>query len=66
MGQKIVNRFRVVSDTAKRGVKLIQDCNAITTKDEEQKLYVLQVVAECRKLILDTTKSTLSKPLPPT
>ena len=63
--QGIVKRFRVVNDTAERGVKLMQDYNATITKDEEQKQYVLQVVAECRKLFPDALKSTLSKPLPP-
>lgn len=65
-GSGIVKRFRVVNDTAERGVKLIQDYNATITKDEEQKQYVLQVVAECRKLFPNTLKSTLSKPLPAT
>ena len=65
-GQRIVKRFRVVNDTAERSVKLIQDYNASITKDEQQKQYILQVVAECRKLFPDTLKSTLSKPLPPT
>lgn len=63
--QGIVKRFRVVNDTAERGVKLMQDYNATITNDEEQKQYVLQVVAECRKLFPDALKSTLSKPLPP-
>jgi hypothetical protein len=65
-GHGIVKSFRVVNDTAERGVKLIQDYNASITKDEEQKQYVLQVVAECRKLYPDIKKSTISKPLPPT
>ena len=64
-GQAIVKRFHVVNDMAEGGVKLIQDYNESITKDEEQKQYVLQVVAECRKLFPNTLKATLSKPLPP-
>lgn len=64
-GQGIVKRLKVVNDTAEWGVKLMQDYNASITKNEEQKQYVLQVVAECRKVFLDTYKSTLSKSLPP-
>ena len=65
-GQAIVKHFRVVNNTAERGVKLIQDYNESITKCEEQKQYVLQVVAKCRKLFPNTLKSTLSKPLHPT
>lgn len=65
-GSGIAKSFRVVNDTAKKRVKLMQDYNATITKDEEQKQYVLQVVAECRKLFSNTLKSALSKPLPAT
>lgn len=64
-GQRIVKSLRVVNDTAERGVKLINDFNASLTKDEEQKQYLLQVVAECRKIFPEATKSALSKPFPP-
>ena len=59
----IVRKLKVVNDTAERGVKLIQDYNNSVTKDEEQKQYLLQVVAECRRLYPDESKATLSKPL---
>ena len=62
-GQKIVRNLRVVNDTAERGVKLIQDFKNRITKNEEQKQYLLQVVAECRKLYPNTSKATLSKPI---
>lgn len=63
--KKIVNSFKVVNDTAERGVKLIQDFNSCLTKDEEQRQFLLQVVSECRKIFPDSSKATLSKPLPP-
>ena len=60
-----MNGFKVVNDTAERGVKLIQDFNSYLTKDEEQRQFLLQVVSECRKIFPDYSKATLSKPLPP-
>ena len=63
--KKIVNGFKVVNDTAERGVKLIQDFNSCLTKDEEQRQFLLQVVSECRKNFPDSSKATLSRPLPP-
>lgn len=58
-----VRDMRVVNDTAERGVKLIEDFNNTITKDEAQKQYLLQVVAECRRLYPDTSKRTLGQPL---
>lgn len=63
--KKIVKGLKVVNDTAERGVKLIQDYNSALTKDEEQRQCLLQVVSECRHLFPDSSKVTLSKPLPP-
>lgn len=63
--QKIVKGLRIVNDTAERGVKLIQDFNSSLTKDEEQRQFVLQVVAECRHVFPDSSKATISKILPP-
>ena len=63
--KKIVNGFKVVNDKAERGVKLIQDFNSCLTKDEEQRQFLLQVVSECRKNFPDSSKATLSRPLPP-
>ena len=48
-GYEIVKNLQVVNDHAERGVALIQEYNSIITKDEEQKQYLLQVVAEHRK-----------------
>ena len=48
-GKDIVNKLKVVNDTAERGVKLIEDFNTIGSKNEEQKQYMLQVVTEYRR-----------------
>lgn len=60
---RIVRNLKVVNDSAERGVKLMTDFNTCLTKDEEQKQYLLQVVAECRKLYPDASKATLCLPL---
>lgn len=51
----------VVNDVAERGVKLIQDYSNILTKDETDKQFVLQIVAEDRKTHPTATKSSLRK-----
>lgn len=56
-GIGLVVHFKIVNDTAERGVKLIQDFNHSLTHNEEQKQYVLQVVTEYP----DTSRATLSK-----
>lgn len=61
--KSIICKLKVINDTAERGVKLMQDYNNSVTIDEEQKQYLLQVVAECRHLYPDESKATLSKPL---
>jgi adenylate/nucleoside-diphosphate kinase len=45
-GANIVAHINVVSDTAERGVKTIEEYNSILTKDEEQKQYLLQIVKD--------------------
>ena len=62
-GLEIVKSLKVVNDVAERGVKLITYFNNHLTKDKEQKQYVLRGVHKCRKLYLDVSKNTLSKPL---
>lgn len=57
----IVTKIRVVNDTAERGVKLIEDFNATLTKNEKQKQYLLQVVADYRKNYPSVTKKKLVK-----
>ncbi|ESN96825.1 hypothetical protein HELRODRAFT_178620 [Helobdella robusta] len=46
--KKIVDGLKVTNDTAEKGVKLITDYNSCITKEEDQKQYFLQVIAECR------------------
>ena len=59
--QSFVQNLRVVNDCAERGVKLIGDYAQILTKDAEQRQFLLQVVEEDRKLVPNTSKSTLAK-----
>jgi len=46
-----VQHLRVVNDTAERGVKLFEDYNAMLTRDEEEKQFLLQVVEANRKAV---------------
>ena len=55
----MVKALKVVNDTAERGVALIQEFNADLTRNEEQKQYLLQVVAGHRELSPDSKKSTV-------
>lgn len=55
--------MKVVNDTAERGVKLIQDFNTTLTYDENQKPYILQVVADCRQRYSDVSKRSVAKPV---
>jgi len=58
-GANIVAHINVVNDTAKRGVKLLEEYNSILTKDEEQKEYLLQVVKDYKMKYPDSNKSTI-------
>ena len=58
--KEVVKSLKVVNDCAERVVKLVQDFNAVLTKDEEQQKYVLNLVAENRAVLPDAKKSTLS------
>jgi len=49
----VVRELQVVNDTFERGVALMQEYNALLTKDEEQMQFILQVVKENRKLFPD-------------
>jgi len=42
----LVRDMRVANDIAERGVALMQNFNAVLTKNEEQKQYLLQVVEQ--------------------
>ena len=45
-GFGIVKCFRIVINTAEKGVKLIQAYNTTLTKEEERKEDILKVIAE--------------------
>jgi len=57
--EEIVKELCVVNDTAERGVALMQEYNALLTKNEEQTQFALQVVQEHRKQYPDCKKSTV-------
>lgn len=59
--QQTVAKLRVTNDTAERGVALMQEYNGLRTKSEEQTQFILQVVAEHRKLFPSITKAAITK-----
>lgn len=58
-GIEILEKMVIVNDVAERGVKLIQDYNKILTKDETEKQFLLQIVAEHRKKYPTATKYSI-------
>ncbi len=48
--------FRPVNDIEERTIKLMEDFNALMTVDEEQKQFLLQVVANHRQQLPEPTK----------
>lgn len=58
-GLAIVKNLQIVNDIAERGVALISEFNSSTTRNEEQKQYLLQVVAEHRKNMHVITKNQI-------
>jgi len=48
-GQEVVAALKVINDDAERGVALIEEYNALITKNEEQKQFLLQVVQDHRR-----------------
>ncbi len=54
-----VRQMKVVNDTAERGIALIQAYNSSITKDEEQKQFLLRLVAMHRKNFPEATKAAL-------
>ncbi|KAG0720018.1 hypothetical protein GWK47_007023 [Chionoecetes opilio] len=60
-----IEGLRVVNDTAKRGVALIQSFNLRLTKDEEQRQFLLQVVEAHRHQQPGTSKASLPRPSRP-
>jgi hypothetical protein len=57
--RNIVSKVKVVNDTAERGVALIQEFTDLITHDEQQKQFLLQIVAEHRKLLPGCSKSAM-------
>lgn len=56
----IVKALKVVSDHSKSGAALVQKFSGLLTKREEQLQYLVQVVADHRKMFPDQKeKSTL-------
>ena len=55
----------VVNDAAERGVALMQEFNALLTKDEKQTQFAIQVIKEHHKCYPDSKKETLLKGLVP-
>ena len=56
--RKQLKHFRVVNDSAERGVALMQKFNKLITNDEEQKQYLLTVIAAHRKKYSKKVKKT--------
>jgi len=56
VAEDIVRELRVVNDTAERGVTLMQEFNALLTKDEEQTQFAMQVIKEHHKRYPDSKK----------
>lgn len=59
--KQIVNCFRVVNDVSERAVKLATDYNNKLTENEEQKQFLLQVVANYKRSHPDSSKETIVK-----
>ncbi|KAG0714733.1 hypothetical protein GWK47_013588 [Chionoecetes opilio] len=56
---KTFQNIKVVNDFAERGVALMQEYNALLTKNEEQHQFLLQVIEEHRKKFPFATKASL-------
>ena len=56
---KVVASLKVVNDCAERGVSLVQDYTNCLTRDEEQRQFLLQLVADHRRKLPKPTKASL-------
>ncbi|KAJ8896580.1 hypothetical protein PR048_001924 [Dryococelus australis] len=54
-----VQHLMIVNDNAERGVALMQEYNALITKNEDQKQYLLQVLEQHRHRYPNRKKTTL-------
>ena len=59
VASKIVKSLAVVNDRAERGVALIQNFNKKLTRGEDQLQFLLQVVADHRRLFPNCTKRNI-------
>lgn len=57
--KEILRKIHVVNDAAERGVKLIEEYNNVLCRNEEEKIFLLQVVAENRKKYPSHNKNEL-------
>lgn len=57
----VFKQLKVVNDIAERGVALIEKYNDSLTKNEEQKQYLLQIVASHRQKYPNANKKTLRR-----
>lgn len=58
-GSEIVGKIIVVNDVSERKVKLMEEFNALITKDEEQKQFLLLTVDQYRKNFQSHNKNVL-------
>lgn len=59
IGLAFVSKLRVVNDTAKRAAKLMEEFNQVLSHDEEEKQFIMQIVADYRKQYPNANKSVL-------
>lgn len=59
-----ISHLKVVNNTAKRAVNLMQDFNGLITAEEEQKQFLLHCVQEHRNPYPDCKKTTLKRSYP--
>lgn len=62
-GLEVLKNLTVVNDVAERGIKLITDYNDRLTHNEDQKQFILQVVADYQRNYPNANKETLLRPL---
>lgn len=60
---EVMNKLKVVNDSAERGVKLMEEFNDLFTKNERQKQFVIKIVSDYRNRFPDCNKKTLTQVL---
>ncbi|KAL7297107.1 hypothetical protein TKK_0009529 [Trichogramma kaykai] len=58
-GVKVVENLKIVNDTAERAIHLLQSYNNILTKNNDQKLYMIQLIKQYNEKFSNANKSTL-------